>query len=254
MPHVRVETSVPRHRKFVKAGPAPSWLWLCGNCYCQDSLTDGFIPEDALPYLGVKNAKQLAQHLVAAGLWDEVAGGWQVHDYLDHNRSAAQIADLRASRANGGKEGGRPKQNLPQNLPDTLKVSHGQPTRETFPVLVPVDVDVVGSDLKKEKPFDQWFGQLHAAYPPKSVSRGPLAEQAFVRALVSHGTPEATFTVMLLNLDTQKRGAQWLSGKVPRLDRWLSEGLWEQRHDAPTVTERTAGTLAAAAEILRGEP
>src|SRR3990167_3010294 len=112
MAWVHVESSVARNRKFMKAGPAPSWLWVCGLAYCQEGLTDGFIPAEALPFLGVKNARQLAHHLVAAGLWDETVGGWVVHDYLKHNRSAAQIADIRDRRGKGGKLGGRPSKNL----------------------------------------------------------------------------------------------------------------------------------------------
>ena len=139
MAWIRVESSVARNRKFVKAGPAPSWLWLCGLAYCQEGLTDGFIPAEALNYLGVKNARQLAGHLVTAGLWDAVENGWQVHDYLAHNRSAADVDAIRQTRAEGGKRGGRPKKNLPNNLdvstnvtlPETLPQNHGNPSTST---------------------------------------------------------------------------------------------------------------------------
>ena len=107
MAWIRVESSVARNRKFVKAGPAPSWLWLCGLAYCQEGLTDGFIPSEALNYLGVKNARQLASHLVTAGLWDVVDGGWQVHDYLEHNRSAAEISGIQQGRRDAGAKGGK---------------------------------------------------------------------------------------------------------------------------------------------------
>lgn len=107
MAWMKVETSVARHRKFVKAGPAPSWLWVCGLAYCQEGLTDGFIPTEALPYLGVKNAAQLAHHLVAAGLWDQADGGWMVHDYLAGNKSADEIRSLKVDRRAAGAVGGR---------------------------------------------------------------------------------------------------------------------------------------------------
>ena len=107
MAWIRVESSVARNRKFVKAGPAPSWLWLCGLAYCQEGLTDGFIPSEALNYLGVKNAKQLAAHLVAAGLWDVVDGGWQVHDYLEHNKPASEVRRIQDERRDAGQNGGK---------------------------------------------------------------------------------------------------------------------------------------------------
>lgn len=52
MPWVRIEDTVPDHPKFLRAGPIAAWLWLCGLCYCQRQLTDGFIPKEALPFLG----------------------------------------------------------------------------------------------------------------------------------------------------------------------------------------------------------
>jgi len=103
---IRVESSVARNKKFVRAGAAPSWLWLCGLGYCQEGLTDGFIPAEALPYLGVKNAAQLAQHLVKAGLWDVVDGGWNVHDYLEHNKPASAVREIVAERRKAGANGG----------------------------------------------------------------------------------------------------------------------------------------------------
>lgn len=122
MAWIKVESSVSRNRKFVQAGPAPSWLWLCGLAYCQEGLTDGFIPHEALTYLGVKNAPQLAAHLVKAGLWDVDEGGWRVHDYLEHNKPASDIRRIHKERSAGGKLGGRP--NLQGKPSATDKVNH----------------------------------------------------------------------------------------------------------------------------------
>jgi len=107
MAWVRIESSVARHRKFQQAGPAASWLWICGLAYCQEGLTDGFIPVEALPYLGVKSPVRQAAALVAAGLWQACPGGWQVHDYLDHNREASTIRRVQDDRRKAGSEGGR---------------------------------------------------------------------------------------------------------------------------------------------------
>jgi hypothetical protein len=117
MAHIQVEASVRTHKKFLMAGPAASWLWLCGVGYSQDGLTDGFIPFEALPYLGVKAPKSLRAKLVEVGLWDEVDGGWQIHDYANHNRTAAEIKALKRRRGDGGFLGGRPSA-------ETLKVNH----------------------------------------------------------------------------------------------------------------------------------
>ncbi len=106
MAWMKVESSVARHRKFVQAGPAASWLWLCGNAYCQEGLTDGFIPCEALEYLGVKQPRRLVPALVKAALWDDVDGGWRVHDYLDHNKTADEVQRIRSERRAAGARGG----------------------------------------------------------------------------------------------------------------------------------------------------
>lgn len=106
MNFARIETSVRTNKKFLAAGPAPSWLWVCGLLYCQDGLTDGFIPEAAIDYLGVRGARRLVPHLVKVQLWEPVDGGYQVHDYLEHNRSAAEVGALRGARQAAGSQGG----------------------------------------------------------------------------------------------------------------------------------------------------
>lgn len=125
MAYIQVEASVRTHRKFLKAGPAASWLWLCGVGYCQDGLTDGFIPFEAIDYLGVKpaTARKLKSKLVDVGLWVDVPGGWRVHDYLKSNRSAAEIRATKDRRRAGGSLGGRPpKETSNETLQETSEV------------------------------------------------------------------------------------------------------------------------------------
>lgn len=107
MAWIKVESSVARHHKFIEAGPAASWLWVCGLAYCQEGLTDGFIPFTAAKYLGVRAPSALISRLVQTGLWDRTDGGWRVHDYLSHNKSAVEVLGLKEERRASGARGGR---------------------------------------------------------------------------------------------------------------------------------------------------
>lgn len=107
MAYMRIETSVPRHWKFLQAGPAACWLWTCGLAYCQDGLTDGFIPDEAVAHLGVNGARVLSMRLVAARLWETRPNGFQVHDYLDWNRAAEDIRAIKDERRRAGAHGGK---------------------------------------------------------------------------------------------------------------------------------------------------
>lgn len=42
MPWLKIDDRVRTHPKTVKAGPAASWFWFCGICYCREqSLAPG---------------------------------------------------------------------------------------------------------------------------------------------------------------------------------------------------------------------
>lgn len=88
----RVDDNIPHHPKFLRAGPVASWLWICGNCYCNRYLTDGFIPSSVVPTLSsVSRPLSSARVLVSCLLWERVKGGYKVHDFLDHNPTAKSV-------------------------------------------------------------------------------------------------------------------------------------------------------------------
>lgn len=123
MAWIRIESSVRTHPKFLKAGPDACWLWICAISYCQEGLTDGFVAESALDYLGVKNAASLASKLQDVGLFDIADGGFHVHDYLDHNKSAADVRGIQHERRIAGARGGSSPRSKPQK-PQPLEQEH----------------------------------------------------------------------------------------------------------------------------------
>lgn len=132
MAYLMIEASVRTHPKFLKAGPAACWLWVCGLGYCQEGLTNGFIPVTALSYLGIKRAPKLAKTLVSVRLWEQVEGGFVMHDYLEHNKSADEIREIMRKRREGGKKGGRPAK--PSRLPSEANLPEN-PVLPVLPVL-----------------------------------------------------------------------------------------------------------------------
>ena len=242
MAYLKIECSVARNKKFVKAGPAASWLWVCGLAYCQEGLTDGFIPSEAIDYLGVPKAARLATVLVLAGLWDACdGGGWRIHDYLEHNRSASEVADIKERRGAGGKQGGRPR----KNLTETFKVSPSQ----TFPVAV-VDVAVVaavdlsdGSLRETDPPMDVWLFNLQSAYPQHRVTRNARTQHAFVDAMNGHREgPFVARGVLMANLAANIASHEWhVKGMVPSLEKYIVDGLWLNVHPAdPPAAEQVS--------------
>lgn len=92
MAWVRLHDGAMTHPKVVGLSDAAFRLWVWGLSYCQQHLTDGWIPPASLP------AKCKPDALVSARLWHYAAqGGFAVHDYLDWNDSRETIQKKRAS-------------------------------------------------------------------------------------------------------------------------------------------------------------
>jgi hypothetical protein len=89
---VKVADTFTDHPKVLAAGEDAAWLFVSGLCYCSRHLTDGFIPSSALRKITGKPRPQvLAARLVSAGLWEPVEGGWNVHHYLEQQRSKEEV-------------------------------------------------------------------------------------------------------------------------------------------------------------------
>lgn len=110
MAWVRIEDTVPEHRKHLDAGPPACWLWVCGLAYCQRQLSDGFIPDSALSVLGVSGTarvKRLADELVRVGLFEREEKGYRIHDYHHYNPTREQALKVRGEKHEAKVKAGR---------------------------------------------------------------------------------------------------------------------------------------------------
>lgn len=114
---VRVDDHFDEHEKIVGVGPLGLALYVAGLCFCNRNLTDGFIPapkaRSLMDWHGIglfepkglggplhgADGETVAGWLVAAGLWEEVDGGYQVHDYGEYQPSREQVVAERKAAA-----------------------------------------------------------------------------------------------------------------------------------------------------------
>lgn len=113
MAWVRLSDDFYDNPKLLECTSVARDLWVTGIAYCNRNLTDGFIPRRVAHrlidtdgvYVEVCGAvvpatpRQAASELLAAGLWQEVAGGYSVHDYLEYQDSAEKIRGERKKTA-----------------------------------------------------------------------------------------------------------------------------------------------------------
>jgi hypothetical protein len=98
MAWVRIHDGAMGNLKIMRLSATAFRLWIRGLCYCQQHLTDGLIPREALKFLDAKRADvdMLCEPTVdgKAALWERIEGfGFKVHDYLDWNDSREVIEE-----------------------------------------------------------------------------------------------------------------------------------------------------------------
>ena len=104
--HVELEADFFDHPKVLAAGEPAVRLYLEGLCLLKRTLTDGLISELQLPRLGLADVEARAAKLVEVGLWERAEAGWYCVGWLQRNRSAAEVAEIVATRAAAGQRGG----------------------------------------------------------------------------------------------------------------------------------------------------
>jgi len=92
----RLSDDFSTHPKIIGLSDAAHRSLIASYCYAARHLTDGAIVNAAARVLA---APKVQRELVTAGLWDEVAGGFLIHDYLDYNPTGDEVREKKAAHA-----------------------------------------------------------------------------------------------------------------------------------------------------------
>jgi hypothetical protein len=177
MTWVKIDDKIPTHPKVIGLSDKAFRVYISSICYASSNLSDGEIPAAALGVLG--GTARLAAELVEAGLWDaSPRKGWQVHDYLEHNRSKASTQGLSQTRREAGSKGAA---NRWQNATDEpwqtdgnvlLSVSvSNSPTTEKVTKSTDTERQTAGKlPSPRHKPVDEAFlSELQCEFPTVNV-------------------------------------------------------------------------------------
>lgn len=96
MSWAKVDDSFYDHPKVLDVDLAALGLWVKALSYCGRHLTDGRVSRGAVIALAGERGTELAKMLIVAGLWEAAKGGYEIHDYLAHNPSKAEVMARRA--------------------------------------------------------------------------------------------------------------------------------------------------------------
>ena len=118
--YIRVDVQLPDHPKLDSLGYAAKWTLLELWCWCAKNTTDGFVRDAKWRTFGPSSARTA---LVSARLAERVPGGYQMHDYLDHQRSLDEIREVSAKRSAAGKRSAEARAKAKQDAEQL--VEHG---------------------------------------------------------------------------------------------------------------------------------
>jgi hypothetical protein len=175
MTWVRLDEGFPRHPKVAASGPLGMAMQVSALCYCNEYLTDGFVPKHVVA--GFLNLEGIAMNmwqgemigggddatwqlivrdLIEAGLWYETAGGYRIHDFLKYQPSKADVEADRKQKSSAGRLGGinsaisRRAKTSPSEAsaaPPAVANAVAPAQAESKPVSVPVSVSTNPSFL-----------------------------------------------------------------------------------------------------------
>lgn len=102
-PSIRLDNTMPENPKIVGLSDAAFRLYIEALCWCSRQEIDGKIPAAAMRRLG--RPKTITELVANGVLYDHGGVEYEIHDYLRHQRSRAEIAAFRQSRAERGELG-----------------------------------------------------------------------------------------------------------------------------------------------------
>lgn len=100
----KVDDRLWTHPKWLATPPAARGLWVSAGSWCAMNGSDGRVTVAILRVLG--HSVGQARALVHSGLWREVDGGFEFHDWTEFQPLAAESQAKRAARAEAGRLGG----------------------------------------------------------------------------------------------------------------------------------------------------
>lgn len=243
------------------------WLDVCAMGYATEYLTDGFVPEAIVKGLDprLKTPYILAAQLVEAGRWHVVPGGYQIHDFLVYNPSAAEVRAELESKVAAGKIGGQRSVTVREAKYGTRGVVRAKPdepsheagasgkvnqdvkqvlrepsrSRNEAPSLSDSDSVPVGRKLRGVRPpvvphgGTSAFMDFWIAYPRKVAKEAAL--RAWQKLAPENGMVEQIMAAVAAH--AAQPGWQERPQFIPHPATWLNGKRWQDEL-APTTPDR----------------
>ena len=131
--YITLHDGMPEHPKVEALSDAAFRVLVDLWCWCSRNLTDGEVPTAVWTKRAPKRIQR--ELLTAPGSHkpcvEATDDGVRMHDFLEHQRSAAQIDELKQKRSEAGKQGGKAKASATANARAKRKQPRSKDVAET---------------------------------------------------------------------------------------------------------------------------
>jgi hypothetical protein len=209
--YARFDIGMDENPKILMLSDAAFRALIESTLYCRRQLTDGFIDDRLVSKrwsIGV--VEELSGNDPSRPSWIKVDGGYQIHDFAEHQVTAA---DIKAKRE-AGKAGGLAKAS--KALAPASKVL--EQIASTSLAKTETETETKRKDLStKPDEFDQWY----AGYPRKEAK--DAAKKAFTKARKSASLQELLSGLEQYIKTTKGQERRFIA--LPAT--WLNAGRWQ---------------------------
>jgi hypothetical protein len=139
MTYAMIDDNMPDHPKVARLSDRAFRLYVSSICFCARNLTDGLILRSQARRVGAD--PDLIRELVAARLWDAVPDGWQVHDYLEWNKSRADVLAFREQQRKRAAKRWRSADCTAAGIPPALPTALPVVMPTAIPVAMPSETE-----------------------------------------------------------------------------------------------------------------
>jgi hypothetical protein len=209
--YARFDIGMDENPKILMLSDAAFRALIESTFYCRRQLTDGFIDDRLVSKRwSVGVVEELSGNDPDRPSWIKVDGGYQIHDFGEHQTTTA---DIQAKR-DAGKAGGLAKAS--KGVAPASKVLEQKAS--TTLAKTETETETKRKDLSSElDEFDQWY----ASYPRKEAK--DAARKAFVKARKSTSLQELLSGLNQYNKATAGKERQFIA--LPAT--WLNAGRWQ---------------------------
>lgn len=221
--YITVHDGMPEHPKVEGLSDAAFRLLVTCWCWCSRNLTDGAIPTAAWLKKGSAKARR---ELLDAGLVEVSPDSVTMHDYLDHQRSAVEVAELRSKRSDAGRQGGlatqaRARASAQANGKQVPRQTRSKREADT-------DTEESSSELSaRDADFEAWWSLY-----PRKVGKGQ-ARKAYASALKKTTTDELADAAEVFAARVHDSGTE--ERFVPHPATWLNGERWTDAAPPPVA-------------------